>query len=344
MSTEKSNKVLISDFPLDDATPCTRQVVFEDSITRADIKNAPTNWCNLSLEQLPESAFANFGIEPVIANYKLVCPLHYSPRTGVFYAKDLASGREVVVKRFSNVNQFELEKAIQEILKSHGGHKNLLLADEVLDEKNVLISPYLRGGDLREVLKRNGIITPHQAKAIVSDLCDALQYMHECGVVHQDVKSRNMGLDITDPVLKKITAEELESSRKINLKLFDYEIGWHKTIDHLVNPEVLVGSWQYMAPELINGGKSDPRSDIYAVGVALYEMLTGGKYPYPFTGENELQVLEQHLSAPIPDVTEYNASVSADLKAVIERALAKDPEERYQSASELKNAYLEAVR
>lgn len=342
MTLEKSetSKKPLTTFLLVDATPCTGQGL-EASTTQVNIHSRPTNRLNQSLKQLPESAFTHYNIEPVIAGYKLVCPLHSSLRTGVFYAKELNGEREVVIKRFSEYDQeqFDRERAIQKVLKEKGDHKNLLLADEFLDKQRIVISPYARGGDLRNLQKREGKLTPRQTRSIVSGLCDALDYLHEKGIVHRDIKSRNVVLDIADPVLEKITAQELESSLEITPKLLDYEMSWHESVAYLDMPGMAMGTLYYMAPEAYKGEKCDLRLDIYAFGVTLYQLLAD---QYPFIGDNNIQV-SQHLDAPFSDITRYNSEVTEGLQRVIEKALAKNPDERYQSARELKRDYLAVV-
>ncbi len=353
MTAEESKKEPISDFPLADIMPTdgitedTRRGG-EDTIP-ADIRSAPTSRTSPSLERLSEEAFEQLKIDPIIVGkregYQLIYKISRdSSRTELFYAQGLDSKRKFVVKRFSGSypEKFEREKTIQGILRSRGGHKNILLADEFFDEQGITVTPYVRGRDVDKMQKSsNAMLTPQQAKGIVLGLCDALQYLHECNVVHRDVKPRNIVLYIADPALKEITPEKLESSLEITPKLFDYDVGWHETIAHLDEPGAVVGTPHYMAPEVIAGVKGDPRIDIYAAGITLYKLLTKN---FPFNGNDNYQIMEAHIVDPVPDVTQFNPTVSEDVQSVLEKALAKDPERRYQTVEELKREYLEAVR
>lgn len=314
----------------------------DEDITQVNIHSRPTNRLNQEFEPSQENAFTYFDLGSVIAGYKLVHLMQSSRRTEVFYAEELGSKREAVIKQFSEREQecYKREKAIQKVLKDSGGHKNLLLADEFLDEQRVVISPYARGGDLRDLQKRDGKLTPRQTIIIVSGLCDALDYLHERGIVHRDVKSRNVVLHIDDPALKKNTAQELELSREITPKLFDYELGLHESVADLAVPGIVIGTPSYIAPEAWMEEKCDLRLDIYALGITLFELLAGD---HPFIGNHRVQIFQQHLSAPVPDITRYNPEVTKGLQCVIEKALAKNPDERYQSAGELKQDYLEAA-
>lgn len=190
-------------------------------------------------------------------------------------------------------------------------------------------------GDILQLERRAKALTPHQVKFVISGLCDALQYLHELNIVHRDVKSTNIILD---------GAQQLDLFMSPTPKLFDYELGWHETVTPFPfeeNPNIIVGTSHYLAPEVINGMKYDPRSDIYAAGVTLYRFLTRGHHP--FVGTNLLEVMTEHLQAPVPQLTRYNPRASADLQYIVEKALAKDPNLRYQTAADLKRDYLEAV-
>jgi len=172
----------------------------------------------------------------------------------------------------------------------------------------------LEGNELRDLI-RWGTIAPPQAVAIAASVADGLAYAHERGVVHRDVKPGNIMV--------------LKDGR---VKVMDFGIA--RLGENAVKTQTgtLLGSPQYMSPEQIASGQVDSRSDIFSLGVVLYEMLTGAK---PFAGEDVTQLLfsianmaakpPRHLQPSLPPVIDY----------IIARALKKNPEERYQSAAEL---------
>lgn len=351
MTTKTPIKRPLSPLPPAEATPRTRPGL-EGSITH---NLTPSSMrINNQLEQLPESSFAQFNIEPEIngkETYQLVCPLVLSQPslTRVFLARAKESRREVVIKRFLEFEQerLEREKTIQKMSHRQGGHKYLLLADEFLDEQRIIISRYMKGGDLRQFQRRVGPLTPDQAKGTVHALLIALQFLHKHHITHRDVKSGNIILDTGDLVPEKITVNDLGLFQKVIPKLFDYETGWYPGIHEV--PETIVGTPHYMAPEIVKGEKCDPRIDIYAAGVTLYQLLTG-RFPFD-AGENvtdpkekDFQILEQHAHAPIPKATKINPNIGADLQHILETALAKDPEKRYQTAREFRRDYFDALR
>lgn len=343
-----------SNFPIADATPLTKHGL-EDSIT-INLNTPASTRMNTKLEQFPEEVFKNFNIKPVIdgkESYKLICPLIISEpqKTRVFLAQGIESGKDVVVKRFLEFDQgqWRREKNIQNILCDKGEHKNILLAEEFLDEQRIIIYPYLKGGDLRQFQRREGFLNPYQAKGVVNALLSALQVLHQYNITHRDVKPGNIVLDISDLTSEKITVKDIESL-KIVPKLFDYETAWHPDLTE--DSATIVGTPHYMAPEIIKGKKYekyDPRIDIYAAGVTLYQLLTG-RFPFDAgrnvtdVKEQYLQITEQHAGVPVPDATKINSAIGADLQHILEKALAKDPKKRYQTALEFKKDYFAMLR
>jgi len=248
-------------------------------------------------------------------------------------------GKLVVVKQFPE-ESYRKEKKIQSIINDGLEHHGLLLAEHFIDEYNTMVLPYLRGGDLWQLLKYSSkkIITPKQTWVIVLDLLNGLQSLHERGIVHYDVKSKNVLIDINNPKLEKITAEDLTSYLDYNLKLCDYEFSTHRDIPN--NAGFIIGTPLYIAPEVILGDRVDPRIDIYGAGIILYRLLAGR---YPFIGENDAEVKLHHLESSPPDITLFNQYITSGQKKVLEKALAKKPEDRYQSALEFKCDWLEEL-
>ncbi len=264
--------------------------------------------------------------------YRIVYQIPVTDRSEVFRARGQETQREVVIKKFFNDYFFSREKEIQELLRQSGNHENVLLADEFLDEQMIMISPYMKGGDVWQSLKRADRLASHQLKSIFSGLCDALQYLHDLGIVHRDVKPRNI-------VLKDSLQEGLFAQP--TPKLFDYETSWHRAVTpyFMERPGCVVGSANYLAPELVRDVKNDPRSDVYAAGVTLYFILTGN---VPFKGDDLMQILQRRYRNPVPQLAEHCRDANAELQQVVEKALAINPNQRYQTAAELKKDFLEA--
>ncbi len=187
-----------------------------------------------------------------------------------------------------------------------------------------LVMPYVEGGTLREYLLKRKQLTLEEAASFIDQIASALQYAHDHGVVHRDVKPSNILL-----------------RRDGYAYLVDF--GLAKAImdaESLTSIGAMVGTPEYMAPEQSNG-INDYRSDIYSLGVILYQMLTGR---VPFMADSPVAISLKHIqSEPIPP-RELNENIPESIEKVILKALAKDPQDRYQEAQALSIAYWKALQ
>ena len=184
-----------------------------------------------------------------------------------------------------------------------------------------IVMEYTEGRTLRALLDEGFRPTPWQALQVVDDVLAALEHSHRAGIVHRDIKPSNVM--VVDAV-----------PRPGGIKVMDFGIARPLDGEGAVTATTqIVGTVQYMAPEQVRGGPVDARSDVYATGCLLYELLTGR---VPFTGGTALQIAEQHLrETPVPP-SRLNPGLPAQTDAIVSRALAKDPGERYQSAAEMR--------
>ncbi|HYO62366.1 MAG TPA: protein kinase [Pyrinomonadaceae bacterium] len=197
------------------------------------------------------------------------------------------------------------------------------------DEDGVvfLVMEYLRGRTLKDVIRRDGPMPIERACEIVRQVCGALDAAHSEGVVHRDLKSDNIMLDeVGDGDWAKVLdfgiAKIQESAGNID--------------PGLTAPNLIIGTPQYMSPEqCAQASEIDSRSDIYSLGVILYEMLVGH---VPFTGESPTAVMMKHLQEPAPSVLDERSDLPAAVGRVVSRALAKRPEDRFPRAGELSEA------
>src|SRR5262245_52790513 len=198
--------------------------------------------------------------------------------------------------------------------------------DELPDGRPFYVMELLEGIDLRSILTERGRFPPAEVLEILDPVCSALQAAHDLGIVHRDLKASN--IFIANAAGKRV------------VKLLDFGIA------KLMRPEAgeggltvvgtRLGTSYTMAPEQIRGDGVDARTDIYALGVVLYHLLTG---QYPFRAETMTEIERQHMEAPVPRPSQA-APVSPALDAVVLRAMEKTAERRYQSV----NAFLEALR
>ena len=177
-----------------------------------------------------------------------------------------------------------------------------------------MVMEWVEGRELRKVIRQNGKLPADRAVGIAIGICNALDYIHSCGVVHRDLKPENIMVDDED-----------------RTKLIDFGIAGRAGAKKLTFGSLsqIMGTPDYISPEQVNGKPGDARSDIYAVGVMLYEMLTGKT---PFRGSNPFAVMNDRLlNNPIPP-RELDPEISPALQEVIYRALRRDAAGRYATA------------
>jgi serine/threonine protein kinase len=212
-------------------------------------------------------------------------------------------------------------------------HPHILQLIEFGDEQGILylVMPFIDGGTLTSYLRRN-LPDLSEISAIYQQLLDAVEYAHEAGLIHRDIKSSNVLL-------------ELRRNAPPYVYLADFGLVRTMRHDESSQPgkpiplEQVPGTPHYMAPEQTLGIVTS-LTDIYALGVLLYQMLTGN---LPYNDPNEVRVIEMHLHDPIPSPSDQDASIPRELDAVVRKAMAKRPEDRYRNVGELRAAFLAAV-
>ncbi|AKN15676.1 serine/threonine protein kinase [Mycobacterium haemophilum DSM 44634] len=180
-----------------------------------------------------------------------------------------------------------------------------------------IVMEYVDGATLRDIVHADGPMPPQRAIEIIADACQALNFSHQNGIIHRDVKPANIMISATNAV-----------------KVMDFGIA-RAIADStsVTQTAAVIGTAQYLSPEQARGDSVDARSDVYSLGCVLYEILTGEP---PFTGDSPVSVAYQHVREdPIPP-SQRHEGISADLDAVVLKALAKNPENRYQTAAEMR--------
>ena len=188
-----------------------------------------------------------------------------------------------------------------------------------------IVMEYVNGRTLKEVLVGEGRLMPRRALEITADVCSALEFSHRHGIIHRDIKPGNIMLNHAGQV-----------------KVMDFGIAraLTSTTAAMTQTSAVIGTAQYLSPEQARGESVDARSDVYATGCVLYELLTGQP---PFVGDNPVSVAYQHVREDPRPPSHLNPDVTPDIDAVVLKALAKNPANRYQSAAEMRADLLRAA-
>lgn len=254
-------------------------------------------------------------------HYRIENLVARSGMASIYRGVDLRTGREVAVKVPHPemeadpmlFDRFKREESIGQKLDHPGVMK--VFTDE--DRSKVyMVMEWVNGRLLRQILTERGKLPTERAIRITARICDALHYIHEHGVVHRDLKPENIMVDDDDQI-----------------KLIDFGIASQAGSRRLTFAKLsqVMGTPEYISPEQVKGKRGDGRSDIYALGVMLYEMLTGKT---PFSGPNAFAIMNDRLlNNPVPP-READPEVSPELQEVIYRALERDPKSRYATAKE----------
>src|SRR5213080_404360 len=259
--------------------------------------------------------------------YRIQRKLGAGGMANVYLAEDQELGRRVAIKilneRHANDDQF-VERFRREAQNAAAlSHPNIVsIYDRGEAEGSYYIAmEYLDGRSLKELIVSRGPAPVGVAVEYARQILSALRFAHRHGIVHRDIKPHNVLVDGEGRV-----------------KVTDFGIARAGT-SQMTETGSIVGTAQYLSPEQAKGGEVDPRSDLYSLGVVLYELLTGKT---PFDGETPVEIAMKHLSTTPRPPSKLRPDVPRELDMVVMRALAKNPDERYQSADEME-ADLERV-
>jgi len=198
-------------------------------------------------------------------------------------------------------------------------HRNICRMYDLNEEKGLhyITMEYVRGEDLKSFIRRAGPLGAGRAISIAKQVCEGLTEAHRLGVVHRDLKPQNVMID-----------------EEGNARIMDFGIARSLKAKGITGSGIMIGTPEYMSPEQVEGKETDQRSDIYALGVILYEMVTGR---VPFEGDTPFTIGVKHKSEIPKNPKELNTQIPDDLSYMILRCLEKNKEKRYQSAGEVRS-------
>ena len=262
----------------------------------------------------------------VVGNYRIVEQIGVGGMGTVYRGMDQMLQREVAVKMVRPslahqpgvIDRFKAEA----VTLARLNHPNIATLYSFLQEGEdyFMVMEFVRGETLEDLLLRTRAMSPAKAIPIISRALDGLQHAHEQGVVHRDIKPANIMLTPAGQV-----------------KLMDFGIARALGSDRMTRTGRLVGTIEYMSPEQVQGQEGDGRSDIYALGIVLYKMLTGN---VPFAHDSDYGLMRAQVEATPPSLRTFVADLPEPLEAVTLTSLEKAPAHRYQSAAEFRAALL----
>ncbi len=259
--------------------------------------------------------------------YRLLALLGEGGMAAVYRAEDTVLGRPVAVKvlRASLAKDQAFLARFRDEARSAAAlsHPNLVATYDVGQDAGYyyIVMEYVDGPSLKEAIAKEAPLPVDRAVGLALQVLAALEAAHARGVIHRDIKPQNVLL----------TAEG-------QAKVADFGIARQVAAVAQTQGGEIMGTAAYLAPERASGNEASAASDVYSVGVLLFEMLTGRT---PFTGDNPVEVALKHVREEPPSPRRFNPAVPPLLEAVVLRALAKDPTQRYRSAKEMARALLE---
>ncbi len=260
--------------------------------------------------------------------YQIIEDLGQGGMGHVFKALDTRTGEKIAVKVLRaglEADGRTLERFSHELTAARRiSHRNVCRMFDLGEDggRLYITMEFVPGEDLKSILKMMGAMSPAQAVGLAVQICDGLEEAHRLGVVHRDLKPANILVD-----------------KEGHARIMDFGIARSARSRGITDTGTMVGTPDYMSPEQTEGRDVDARSDLYSMGVMLFEMVTG---QLPFEGDTALAVALKHKTERPPDPKSVVPGLPGDLSKVILKSLEKDPARRYQSAADLR-ADLEAV-
>ena len=253
----------------------------------------------------------------------------------VHRGRDLRLGREVAVKvlrhDLARDPSFQVRFRREAQASASLNHPAIVAVYDTGEDRTstgatpYIVMEYVEGETLRDVLRREGHLSPERAMSLSADICGALDFSHRNGIVHRDVKPGNV----------MITPQG-------SVKVMDFGIARavSDSAATMTSTAAVIGTAQYLSPEQARGESVDARSDVYSLGCMLYELVTGAP---PFTGDSPVAVAYQHVREDPKLPSSINPQIPPELDAILLKAMSKNPANRYQSAAEMRNDLLRAL-
>jgi len=253
--------------------------------------------------------------------YKIISLIGGGGMANVYLARDIILERDVAVKvlrlDFSNDDQFIKRFRREAQAATSLNHEHIVSIYDVGEEEGVyyIVMEYVRGSTLKQYIQQHAPLPVEQALGIMDQLTSAIAHAHENGIIHRDIKPQNILLD-----------------EHGNVKVTDFGIAVAMSGTTITQTNSVLGSVHYLSPEQARGGIATEKSDIYSLGIVMFELVTGR---LPFSGESAVSIVLKHLQAETPSPKAWNPKIPQSVENIILKAMAKDPFYRYPSAREM---------
>ncbi|WEV38116.1 Stk1 family PASTA domain-containing Ser/Thr kinase [Lactobacillus sp. ESL0680] len=254
--------------------------------------------------------------------YRIIDTLGEGGMANVYLAEDIILQRKVAVK----ILRMDLQREPQTLARfqrealatSELSHPNIVMVLDVGTDHGLpyMVMEYVSGPDLKEYIRQNSPLDLHDVIRIMDQILSAMTLAHKHNVIHRDLKPQNILMD-----------------KRGNIKIADFGIAVALNQNSITQTNSAIGSVHYMSPEQTRGGLVTKQSDIYSLGIILYELITG---TVPFNGDTAVAIALKHAQEPIPSIKAKDPKVPQALENVVLKATAKDPRDRYSTAKEMK--------
>ncbi len=253
--------------------------------------------------------------------YKILEVIGGGGMANVYLARDVILERDVAIKvlrlDFSNDEEFIKRFRREAHAATSLAHPNIVSIYDVGEEEDIyyIVMEYVPGQTLKQYIQRNAPLHPKEAINIMLQLTSAMSHAHQNQIVHRDIKPQNILIDHDGTV-----------------KVTDFGIAVALSSTTITQTNSVLGSVHYLSPEQARGGMSTRKSDIYSLGIVMFELLTGR---VPFEGESAVSIALKHLQTDTPSPKRWNATIPQSVENIILKATAKDPFHRYDSVEEM---------
>ncbi|MGE7841895.1 Stk1 family PASTA domain-containing Ser/Thr kinase [Lysinibacillus sp. NPDC093712] len=253
--------------------------------------------------------------------YKILDLIGGGGMSNVYLAHDMILNRDVAIKilRYDFTNEDELHRRFQREALSVTSltHPNIVSIYDVGDDGDLhyIVMEYVQGKTLKQYIQEFAPISPARSVHIMKQLTSAIANAHENHIIHRDIKPQNILMDADG-----------------NVKITDFGIAMTLSATSFTQTNSVLGTVHYLSPEQARGGTATNKSDIYALGIVLYELLTG---ELPFSGESAVSIALKHLQSETPSVRAFDGTIPQSLENVVLKATAKDASHRYATVEEM---------